>query len=288
MSAAVLIYPKEKKGLLRFYENYFSENGWADTLDSDVKPREMLNYKKGRKEVNISLSELADSKWLHILCFEFKYTRDEFDALIDSSSTDEVIKLLERVKETYKSLKTYSDIGELEEVHNGELLSKIRFSTKYRNSGRFLFEYTSGLPGGYQSSGVLEQDGDSVKQSASFAVGGESDDIGLAIQGYYGVSRGTSGNVPELLFDLKHQSLFRLINMKLIKEKNIGSIICIRIEGEEYVGEKNVIWIGKDDYLIRKIESRTDDENYSITTYDPKINIPIPDEAFEFREPEED
>ena len=112
------------------------------------------------------------------------------------------------------------------------------------------------------------------------------EDISMAIATLYGVTSATSGNVPELLLKLEGGALFHLMDLKILKEaKAEDGTLCQRLQGKSFLGEVHTIWVGKEDQLIRKIESVEDKNNHQTTTYSPKINLDITEEELVFKKP---
>jgi outer membrane lipoprotein-sorting protein len=115
----------------------------------------------------------------------------------------------------------------------------------------------------------------------------EDHDISLAIAALYGVTSRTSGNIPQLLLNLDKGTLFYLAGLKLLDEaKSEDGTPCLRLQGVDFSGEENTIWIGKDDLLIRKIETVKDPANRDTTIYKPTVNAEITDGELVFRKPE--
>ena len=115
----------------------------------------------------------------------------------------------------------------------------------------------------------------------------EDHDISLAIAALYGVTSGTSGNIPELLLNLDKGSLFYLAGLKLLDEaKSEDGTLCLRLQGVDFSSEENTLWIGKEDLLIRKIETVKDPANRETTIYKPESNVEITDGELVFRTPE--
>ena len=111
------------------------------------------------------------------------------------------------------------------------------------------------------------------------------DDVSLAIAGLYGVTGTTSGNIPELLFQIE-ETVFDLIHLSVIADTSLSDgTLCARLQGTDFMGQEVTVWAGNADFLIRKIESKQDSRNWSAITYTPEMNVEIPDEVFEFTRP---
>ncbi len=76
-------------------------------------------------------------------------------------------------------------------------------------------------------------------------------------------------------------------HLKLLDEaKSEDGTLCLRLQGVDFGSEENTIWIGKDDLLIRKIETVKDPENRETTIYKPQTGVEIIDGELVFRTPE--
>jgi hypothetical protein len=236
-----------------FYRKYFSENRWKNVFaDEDVGPG-ALHYEKEKSTINVTTVDMQSKIHLLVIYREFKYTREEFGALVGKSATPEARKLVDKIVETYGGLKSYVDTGHEETIYDGELLSELDFETRYVAGGDFLFHYTDEDG----SRDVISKIDKIIQTFASYEPSPTRyEDISLAIWALYGVSMGTSGNIPELLFGLDKKTLFDLVDLSVIKESRLeDGTKCLCLRGTNFNGEEVTLWIGKEDYLVRKIEA---------------------------------
>ena len=124
---------------------------------------------------------------------------------------------------------------------------------------------------------MLSKKGDLIQVMASYDTAPENfEDISMAIATLYGVTSATSGNIPELLYGDDDQTLFRLANLRLIDDARLeDGTMCIRLRGKDINSDEITVWVGKDSYLIQRIEEITDAKNSATTTYKPEVNIEI-------------
>lgn len=107
-----------------------------------------------------------------------------------------------------------------------------------------------------------------------------------------GVSSGSSYTVPSMLFfPEKSFILERLIIKKLINEERLNGIPCYIIQTKHKITNKKCfLWIGKKDFLLRKLKreiSIYDIKGLSKETHQNiKTNHEIPHKIFNFKPPE--
>ncbi len=273
--------------ILRFYGDFFEKNGWKDELPVDQPGDRWLDYTNDKRYASIEVETIDGGVELGITYVEYAHSREEFDTLVRTSATPEARALVQRVSETYASLRSYSDTGTLESVAQGTPLSQASFETRFVSPDNLLFEYTQSLSGFFRSTLALSKHGDKVQVGASYgALPDVGNDISLAIASLYGVSSTTSGNIPQLLLKLDANPLFNLSDLRLVEEaKSEDDTLCLRLQGEDLRDRTSTIWIGKDDLLIRGIESGDGQDSLQKIMYHPKANIEIADEKLVFRQP---
>lgn len=275
--------------IMDFYQAYFVEKGWNSYFPEDEPIDGMLDYGLDRISMNVTADNLGGQIYLYVIYRSDPYTHEEFSALVEESASPDALTLVRKVLETYAGLTSYKDTGTLEKSYDdGNLSTQATFTTAFRAPDKLRFSYVGGgntfNPSGYE----LSMQGETVHSMADFDDAPEvGNDVYLAISGLYGVSSTTSGNIPELLLQLQEESvLFHLAHLTVIEEASLDDgTVCMQLQGSDFNGEETTLWIGKSDQLIRRIESRTDSENWSIITYQPEVNIEIADEVFEFSPP---
>lgn len=273
---------KTEAELAEFYRTFFKDNGWTSNFSPEEEADGLMDYQKGKASINVTTVAIRSRIHLMVSYREDKYTHEEFAKLVAESETPETKDLIRRIGEAYSQATSYSDTGSYECINDGEILSRAHFKTRYRDPGDLLFEYRD------ENTHTLSKSGDQVTYMSDFdAAPTEDHDIDLAISALYGVTSRTSGNIPQLLLNLDKGSLFYLTDLKLLDEaKSEDGTLCLRLQGVDFGSEENTIWIGKDDLLIRKIETVKDPENRETTIYKPQTGVEIIDGELVFRTPE--
>jgi len=270
-----------------FYRTFFTDNGWTSNYPPEEESDDQLNYQKGNASAHITTIAIGSEIQLVIIYREDEFSRDEFDTKAGESVSPEAKALVESVRETYEKATTYADTGTHELIDDGEVLGSATFKTAYKYPGDLLFEYWGDTDNFHFFAYAIGKNGDHTQ----YMTDTDSEptlekDVTMAIGAYYGVTSGTSGNVPELLLKLNGSVLFHLIDLHILKEaKAEDGTLCTLLHGKDALGQENTIWIGKEDLLIRKIESVEDKDNRQTTIYSPKVNVEIADEDLAFRKP---
>ncbi len=273
---------KTEAEIAEFYRTFFKDNGWTSNFSSEEEADGLMDYRKGKASINVTTVAIRSQIHLMVIYLEDKYTREEFAKLVSDSETPETKDLIRRIGEAYGQATSYSDTGSYECINDGEILSRAQFRTRFRDPGDLLFEYWD------ENAHTLSKRGEQVKYMSDYdAAPTENNDVALAIAALYGVTSRTSGNIPQLLLNLDEDSLFYLASLKLLDEaKSEDGTLCLRLQGVDFSNEENTIWIGKEDLLIRKIETVKDPANRDTTIYKPETNVEITDGELVFRTPE--
>jgi hypothetical protein len=169
-------------------------------------------------------------------------------------SADSIISLSIKA---YGHLKTYTDSGKLIQTFLTANPHKtaIIFKTAYANNGDLNFEYY--VSGNSNSLYTINRTNNTVK--TWWGVLNRTDapaNIQLALGAALGVSGGTSTVVPGLLLtaDFKNGNLYRNMSKRVVAAiEQVNGKDCYKITGTNLRGPITV-WIGKKDFLIRKIE----------------------------------
>jgi hypothetical protein len=273
---------KTETEIAEFYRTFFKDNGWTSKFSPEETSDSRLDYRKDKASINVTTVAIQSQIHLMVIYREDKHTREEFAKLVAEGQIPETKDLVRRIREAYGQATSYSDTGSYECINDDEILKRAHFKTRYRDPGDLLFEYWD------ENTHTLSKRGDQVKYMSDFdAAPTEDHDISLAIAALYGVTSRTSGNIPQLLLNLDKGTLFYLAGLKLLDEaKSEDGTPCLRLQGVDFSGEENTIWIGKDDLLIRKIETVKDPANRDTTIYKPTVNAEITDGELVFRKPE--
>jgi hypothetical protein len=169
-------------------------------------------------------------------------------------SADSVINLSIKA---YGHLKTYSDSGKLIQTFLTANPHKtaIVFKTAYVNTGDINFEYY--VSGNSSSLYTINRTNNAVKTWWGILNRTEAPaNMQRALGAALGVSGGTSMIVPGLLLtaDFKNSNLYSNISKRAVAAiEQVNGKDCYKITGTNMRGPITV-WIGKKDFLIRKIE----------------------------------
>lgn len=174
--------------------------------------------------------------------------------------TTSAATIIDRSKTAYANLPVYLDSGKVvESIYNNDHPNKTAkvFRTAYTNTGAFNFEYyvlgkSNSLYTINRSSGVVRSWWGITNKVSTPAT------INLALAGATGVSSRTSAIIPDLLLtkNFKQNFYSTLSSPHLNGSEKVGMADCYKISGLEMSSLNPVtVWIGKNDLLIRKIET---------------------------------
>ena len=179
-----------------------------------------------------------------------------------SLQAQDVNTVIAKTETNYSNLRVYLDSGKvISSFYNiaRPHKSAILFKTAYKRTGAFNFEfYQLGtdrlhIVNRDENNKVMTWDGTSVIQAQHFS---------LAMAGATGISSASAIMIPNLLMPdaikTRHRNIFHSItDAKLEPSEVINGRSCYKLMGKENMLDKDgyvMIWISKDDYLIRKIE----------------------------------
>jgi hypothetical protein len=169
--------------------------------------------------------------------------------------------LLKEMARAYASLKSYADSGVVydyrEHVRDeASIAFRIHFvrpdhlrfemtdnvgSSHFPEDYRVLWSYGNATYSWWQSNPQIQT----------------SRDVTTAIAGFTGISRRSVHNIPSLLqTNFGWQEFLNMISSpKVLGEETFEEIDCFRIQGEGRGERRFEIWIGKSDYLIRRVRT---------------------------------
>lgn len=204
-------------------------------------------------------------------------------------------KILYQMGWTYESCKTYRDTGVLRSdsisPDGKQTVTTEPFSTVFVRPDRFRFEYLDKI-GQKEERYLIWNEGKKVQRLAQSWDRGPRVEKAESLDDALGGSTGVTGNpvfeVPVLLLSRMFQrrrSLMTLAKMKRLADGVLERADCFRIAGD-YLDSPVVIWIDKNTFLIRRIDSSLKGNGFDpveyTTTYEPSINQKIPDELLKF------
>lgn len=202
-------------------------------------------------------------------------------SVLDKQDADE---LLRRVVAAYHSFSTYSDRGN-KIVHLRSSDYKIEFETLFKRPGKLRFAWTleySHTPG-YRQKNVIWSDGTTAWASYSFH-GSKPEQKGsleLAVASATGASWATAYTIPRLLSDeVTGLRLDELQSLKVIGKGTADGVDSVVVAGDVGSGEERKVWIGRKDYLVRRIEERSKDSTYQEVRKHILVDREIADSRF--------
>ena len=273
--------------LLSFYRDHFAKNGWTDDFGGEPMSEGLLHYSKGRTNMSVTVVNVGGPLQLMVSYHEYPYTHGEFEELRSSSATPEAMALVGRIQDTYRNLDSYTDHGTFT-IHEGRRLThKAVMDLRYDESGDILFQYQELDPTFNRGANVLWKSGPTVRTMSDYDTAPtDEEDLEMAIASLTGVTRGTVGNILELLVADGEQSPFRLAHLAVLADVTMDDgILCHRLHGTDFFDGECTLWIGRDDLLLRKIEVLSTAGERETTEYFPRPNVDIPPEELAFREP---
>lgn len=203
--------------------------------------------------------------------------------------------ILQRMIKVYASCSSYQDTGVVETIYSevsARPVNLIPFKTYFSRPDLFRFEFqNTNRATGDALSTVLwcarngchyYEEGEGVEDKSS---------PGLAIASATGVSGGAAYTVPTILFqDRIGFQLMELTDLVLKGEERFEGTACYVLTGNHPFGPRYEIWIGKQDYLMRKLTTRSTSSGLALIENeihrDIKINLTIPPRTFQFKPPE--
>ena len=179
-------------------------------------------------------------------------------ALADEQTGDDLptVQIFKKVKDTYASMITYSDEGCV--VITMDESSVIKFSTRLARTNFYLIEWKRVGESTYPATSTRSHAvwspsaGDFLQADVGvqFQVNRK---IALAQANVY--SGGVTATVPGLFFDqqLEEEPIDDLVfSVTQVADEQVGNISCY-VFTRGAMGTTNMLWIGKQDFLIHKV-----------------------------------
>jgi len=205
-------------------------------------------------------------------------------ALETQSSNAEAAELMARVVTTYRSLLTYSDSGTAI-VSLGSTEDKIEFETLFKRPGKLRFSWTieHDRPKGFSQHGLIWSDGASAWVRYSFH-GNKPErkkNLEVAVAGATGASYSTAHTIPRLLsVEVGGVGLDELQALRLLGTDSFDGVDCLMLVGSFRTGTEVKLWIGRRDYLVRRLQQLGKDVKIDEVRRDILVGHEIPDSRF--------
>ena len=194
-------------------------------------------------------------------------------------------QIVARMATVYASASSYRDEGK---IVSANALDR-SFATVFERPTRFRFEFNRPeyTPKGQRRELRIAIWRSSPGQSQNWwSITGvpPAATMGMSIAYATGVSHGASHTIPRLLMG-EEVGGFTLANDSWLdstppREESINGRACYRISGGYANSDKITLWIDKESFLIRRLDSLGD-----TTTYSPQLNVRIDPAVFQFQPP---
>jgi hypothetical protein len=167
--------------------------------------------------------------------------------------------IIKRMAEQYATVLSYQDSGVVETVVGGSLPMRstdISFTTYFTRPRKLRFEWLGLSSPSSPERNVIWSDGAKTFGYYNFEPGKieEKEDIAMGIAGATGVSRMSAHTVPSLLIqDSESFLLTDLTKLTLTGRERFEDEECYVLAGYHPNGERWRLWIGKKDFLLRKL-----------------------------------
>jgi outer membrane lipoprotein-sorting protein len=201
---------------------------------------------------------------------------------------DDIIRQMAAVYDTAKS---YQDVGIVQRSSSSQpdvFDLENSFTTFFVRPARLRFQWADIQFREPQQSNIIWSDGKDVF-SYSHLMGLEKEEsISMAVAGATGTSSGAAHTVTTLL--MRDVSGFRITEMKgltLLREENFEGTDCFVVRGNHPFGFPIDIWVGKNDFLLRKMrqQSGNDGDIEEEIRRDVKLDEAIPATEFQYDVP---
>jgi RNA polymerase sigma factor (sigma-70 family) len=172
-------------------------------------------------------------------------------------------QILQKMAAAYAALYSYQDSGEVSEKNtDGKSHQKVTFRTFFRRSDQFRFDWIH-----TRSSFIVTQWTARIwteGKRAFFSWSLEPNSVrqfnlDSAILVHTGVSLGSSVHVPCFFLDDKDRArIFSLAGLQaplLVEEEEVEGTLCYVIKGQHPNSSPYELWIGENDFLLRKIST---------------------------------
>jgi len=171
--------------------------------------------------------------------------------------------IIKKTAERYAAISSYQDSGVVETIGGASLPARstdIFFKTYFTRPRKLRFEWTDYSPLSSVGRNIVWSDG--VKTFGFYSFEPDKietkESLELGIAGATGVSRGSAHTVPNLLTnEIGGFSLAELTKLTLKGQEQFEGEDCFVLEGYHPNGEAWQLWIGKKDFLLRKLRTKS-------------------------------
>jgi outer membrane lipoprotein-sorting protein len=201
--------------------------------------------------------------------------------------------ILDNVCRTYKNIKSYEDVGTVEETypaHVPEGRVRMQFRTIFRRPEMFRLDYRSTQSVTEREQNFVIWGSSSAARQWSDAWGTrktEVDNLKDGLESMAGVTSGVTAMIPNLLLGTAGCLCRPAALTEVLRAETINGRLCRVIRITSTGGHDFDVCIGSD-YTVMGWTTRDDSDSGPVTTvvrYEPRFDVTIDDARFDFRPP---
>ncbi len=201
--------------------------------------------------------------------------------------------IIQKMAAQYANASSYQDTGVVQDVIDDGLSHRrtvLKFKTFFARPHFFRFEWRDrSIVTSEEQLNVVWNDGKLTYSYYSWDDEGieKRDDLGLGIAGATGISRGAAHLIPTLLMeDVGGFRITETANVSLLGEEKFEGEDCYIVRGYHPHNFPIEMWIGKRDFLLRKVKEPKMDGTHKLDIRrDIKLNGKIAPEIFNYTPP---
>lgn len=280
-----------------FYADALIGNGWTKAeTNHDSRDDAGLSFTKDGRQLHIYIS----AKQGHFASTVMLLHSDAgASAAARRAAADpdmpEAREAMDRMVKAYAECKSYHDKGLVKQTiteKRSTRTDQIPFTTAFVRPDRFRFEYRDRFsPSAPWSCHIIHSDalGIHIWEEPGTPGVAQRKSLELTIAGFTGVSGGSAHTVPSLLLPIESSGgVAHLFQLKLLPDEDLDGSACYRIDGLNNLGEVGSLWIDRQTMLLRRVDkfiTSSDFRGELVTTYEPEVDITIPEEELDFAPP---
>jgi hypothetical protein len=207
---------------------------------------------------------------------------------------DKAKQLLEQIAATYASMKSYSDVGSVEQHLPDDAVLRTQFSTLFARPNLFRFECSRRHPypplrhlvtrhvvgfDGFGAYALREEYGmPPTLQTRT--------DLSHAVSRLAGASSGAAHHIARLLKQVQGLSILDLVDPRLVDDELIGGIPCHCLSASLPAGGERKLSFERNTLLLRRVQTYRGkislDEMHRVI----RVNLPLDDALFDIDSPD--
>lgn len=199
-------------------------------------------------------------------------------------------QLLGQMRAAYAALRSYSDTGVvLTHMPRNDLPNETTFRSVFARPGLFRFEWTShhAYPPlrHIKFNSVIWSNGDGAYFWSDWGGNGETlekqDSLEMAVAAATGVSHGAAHTIASLLLPPMGRTIGEGVTWDgKTTVEDVEGVACHHFTGQHKGLGHFELWVGKDDYLVRKVTSRRAGILSEEIRRNIQLNVEIPERTF--------